>query len=102
MLSCKGYINDKGRLLTLITKMASDALETEVEIRHMEILSKVHSPWLTIAIELSEAAFDALYNGAIWEEGLYVRPFLGRRFWRMSKQLTKAETKRSVRMSWST
>ena len=98
----KGYINDKGRLLTLITKMASDALETEVEIRHMEILSKVHSPWLTIAIELSEAAFDALYNGAIWEEGLYVRPFLGRRFWRMSKQLTKAEMKRSVRMSWST
>ena len=98
----KDYINDKKHLLTLITKMASDAAETEIEIQHMEILSKVHSPWLTIAIELSEAAFNVLYNGAIWEDGLYVRPFLGRRFWRMSKQLTKAEMKRSVRMSWST
>ena len=82
--------------------MASDAAETEIVIQHMEILSKVHSPWLTIAIELSEAAFNALYNDHCWEEGLYVRPFLGRRFWRMSKQLTKAEKKRSVRMSWST
>ena len=81
--------------------MASNAAGDTVDIKHIEILSKVHSPWLTAAIEISEANFNAVNNGLSWEDGLAIRPFLGRRYWRLPRRLTKAETRSSVKMTWA-
>ena len=81
--------------------MASTAAERPISIKHIEILSRVHNPWLTVAIELNEGDFETLCNENSWEKDLAVRPFLGRRFWRLSRRLSKTETRSSVRMSWT-
>ena len=97
----KSLTSSKRQLESMITDMASKFANYPINLLHTEILSKERSPWLTIAIELSQADFDKLYCEEAWEEGLRVREFIGRRFWRHSKRMSKTEIKNSVRHSWA-
>ena len=81
--------------------MATNAAGRQVHIKHMEILSRTHSPWLTVAIELKDEDFDAVFNEANWEAGLCIRRFLGKRFWRGPRRLSKEQAQSAVRMSWA-
>ena len=97
----KYYMNHKKELHEKFTDMASNAAGHPVHIKHMEILSRTHSPWLTVAIELKYDDFDAVFNETSWEAGLCIRHFLGKRFWRGRPRLTKEQARSAVRMSWS-
>ena len=97
----KDFLHHKDQLHDLITEMATTAAQRPISIKHIEILSRVHSPWLTVAIELSENDFEILNNEVSWEKDLAVRPFLGRRYWRLTRRLSKEETRNSVKMSWA-
>ena len=97
----KSLRSSKQQLEAKITDMTSKYAGYNIKLLYTEILSKERSPWLTIAIELSPDDFDKLYCEEAWEEGLKVREFIGRRFWRLPKRMTKSEIKRSVRHSWA-
>ena len=76
----------------------------DVNVLHLEILSREYSPWMTVAIELNEEDYDVLSNINIWENSIGIRDYVGWRHWHgpRPRRLSADEIKRSVRMSWST
>ena len=84
----KAYINSKaGR---------------EVELQKVVWLDREYAGWAAVVIELSKDDYTELSNPDFWQEGVYIRPWTGQRFWRGAKQkfLTHQERMTSVRRQW--
>ena len=75
--------------------------ERDIDISHIEVLSKSYNPWLTVAIELSEDDYTELFDSSFWEIGMRIRPYIGRKFWRGLPRLTPQQIKSAVRDQWS-
>ena len=75
--------------------------ERDIDISHIEVLSKSYNPWLTVAIELSEDDYTELFDSSFWEIGMRIRPYIGRKFWRGLPRLTPQQIKNAVRDQWS-
>ena len=92
----KKYLGHKEDINSIINEMAG----RDIDIHHIEILSREYNHWLTIAIELSEDDFNHLSNQDFWETGLRIRPYQGRRFWRQNR-VTREQRQSSQRMTWA-
>ena len=75
----------------------------KINILHTQIISRVYSPWLTVAIELNTEDFELLSDVNIWHTSIGIREYIGWRHWHgeRPKRVPPQEIRNSVRMSWA-
>ena len=75
----------------------------KINILHIQIISRVFSPWLTVAIELNTEDFELLSDVNIWHTSIGIREYIGWRHWHgeRPKRVPPQEIRNSVRMSWA-
>ena len=73
-----------------------------INVLHIQILSKGYSPWLTVAIEIEDNDYDILSDISIWSNHIAIRDYVGWRFWHgpRPRKLSAHEIKNSVHDSW--
>ena len=74
----------------------------DVELQKVVRLDREYSNWAAVVIELTKDDYSELSKPDFWEEGVYIRPWTGPRFWRGEKRkfLTPQERKNSGRRTW--
>ena len=87
----------RGQFIEYINKTAGK----KINILHIQIISRVFSPWLTVAIELNTEDFELLSDVNIWHTSIGIREYIGWRHWHgeRPKRLPPQEIRNSVRMS---
>ena len=83
-------------------KFIKDTAGKEINILHVEVLSKGNSPWMTVAIELNEEDYNHLSNMDLWDQSIGIRDYVGWRFWHKMKRQEVPTEMSKVRMSWAT
>ena len=74
----------------------------DIDVLHIEILSKTTSSWMTVAIELKEEDYNHLSNMDLWHPSIGIRDYVGWRFWHKMKRPEVTTGMSKVRMSWAT
>ena len=74
----------------------------DIDVLHIEILSKTTSSWMTVAIELKEEDYNHLSNMDLWHPSIGIREYVGWRFWHKMKRPEVSTEMSKVRMSWAT
>ena len=73
-----------------------------INVLHIQILSKVYSPWLTVAIEINNDDYAILSDIGIWDASIAIRDYVGWRKWHgpRPQKLAAHVIKNSVHDSW--
>ena len=66
-----------------------------INFLYVKCISRDYSPWVTLALELSNEDYDILAEPCIWESNIQIQNFVGWRWWRSDrpKRLTPLEIK---------
>ena len=80
----------------------NDTAGENVNVLHIEILSREYSPWMTIAVEMNNEDYEILSNIDIWDNSIGIRDYIGWRSWHgpRPRRLPADEITKSVRMQW--
>ena len=80
----------------------NDAAGKEVNISHIQILSKEYAPWMTVALEMDNENYEILSDISIWDNSIGIRDYVGWRYWHgpRPKKLPAEEIKKSLCMQW--
>lgn len=94
---------DKAMKNEQLTKWIDERANKHIELLHVERLNKAVSSWTTLAIELNDDDFKLLSDQNFWEVGIGIKPYVGRRFWRLNQtpRPTPEMLKNSVRSQWT-